>query len=249
MEYTQPLGDEPAAGNTEDEATAWSPQGLLRWAASRFGRRIALSCSFGGPGGLVLAHMVAQCALDIPVLFIDTNLLFPETYALRQAFADRYHLRFLDYAPLLTPQEQARLHGDELWKRRPDTCCHIRKVEPMQRALRQLDAWVTALRRDQASTRADVKLIEAHSAAGRIIWKINPLAHWTGAMVWGYLAEHDIPHNPLLDEGYRSLGCACCTERVSSSEAGERAGRWPGTPKTECGLHTFTRRLTRVTGE
>lgn len=243
MSSTPPLLSETTPADTNDVPDAEAtPEAVIAWAASHFSR-IALSCSFGGPGGLVLGHMVSQWAPHIPLLFIDTNFLFPETYALRQVFAEQYGLRILDYSPKLTPQEQAFLHGDRLWERHPNACCAIRKVEPMQRALTQLDAWITALRRDQSPTRADVEIVETHfTNDGRSIKKINPLAYWTRQQVWDYLIEHNVPCNPLLQDGYKSLGCRFCTRRVDSQEE-ERAGRWPGSGKKECGLHTFTRQL------
>lgn len=236
MEGAPGIGLPDAVGAPSSEATA---QEVLTWAIQRFRPRVMLSCSFGGPGGMVLAHMLAQCAPDVPVYFIDTGFLFPETYRLRQTFAASYGLQVIDFTPTLTPVEQATQYGDALWETDPDACCRLRKVEPMARALTQVDAWITALRRDQSSTRAGVDLVEEHASQGRTIWKINPLAHWTRRQVWQYLLDHRVPYNPLLDDGYQSIGCMQCTARTAST-TDERSGRWQGHAKTECGLHTFT---------
>jgi|LSQX01.3.fsa_nt_gb phosphoadenosine phosphosulfate reductase len=215
------------------------PVQLLKWAAERFTSRIALTCSFGGAGGLVLAHMIHEHDLDIPVLFIDTGFLFPETYALKETFARRYNLTIR----VVRPNERNEPMIPNLWERDPDACCHLRKVEPMQRALAQLDAWVCALRRDQAPTRKDIDTVEDHLLPnGRRICKINPLAYWTHAQVWGYIMRHNVPYNPLSDQGYRSIGCIQCTQPTVAGTAA-RSGRWPGSNKIECGLHTFTDRL------
>lgn len=218
------------------------PVELLRWAAERFPTRVALTCSFGGSGGLVLAHMIYQYRLDVPLLFIDTGFLFPETYALQKAFVSQYGSTVWTVTPQMSPQEQEHLLGARLWERDPDTCCHLRKVEPMQRALGQLDAWICALRRDQSPTRSDVEMVEDHyTADGRRICKISPLVHWTRSQVWEYLMQHNVPYNPLCDRGFESIGCRQCT-RPTTPGTQIRSGRWPGSNKTECGLHTFTTR-------
>ncbi|MGE5590447.1 MAG: phosphoadenylyl-sulfate reductase [Bacillota bacterium] len=218
-----------------------SPEEMLEWVSGQFGPRAGLTCSFGGPG-LVLAHMVSRIAPEMPVIFLNTDFLFPETLALKDEFARRYGLNLVELHPRLTPEEQASVHGDALWERDPDLCCQIRKVEPMQRALDGLDAWITGLRREQSSTRADIKPLEYHELhGGRPILKVMPLFNWTRREVWDYIWRHELPYNPLLDRGYASIGCTHCTRPVAEGED-ERAGRWSGCAKTECGLHTFTRR-------
>lgn len=215
---------------------------VLRWAAQRYQPRIALTCSFGGPGGMVLAHMLSRWVPQIPIVFIDTGFLFPETYALRYSFAQQYGLQVMDYTPELTPEEQAEQYGEQLWDKDPDACCHMRKVRPMQRVLESVDAWITALRRDQSPTRADITIVEEHvTSSGSMVVKINPLAHWNRQQVWDYLYEYQVPYNPLLDDGYKSIGCIQCTVRPNAA-AHERAGRWNGHEKIECGLHTFTQK-------
>lgn len=214
---------------------------VMAWVAQTFKERAGLSCSFGGPGGVVLAHMAAQLEPKIPILFIDTDFLFPQTHALKERVEREWGLKVLTARSRLSPREQEEQYGPSLWARDPDLCCHLRKVEPMKELLQRFDCWVSAIRRDQSSTRADAELIETHVLDdGREIVKVNPLIHWTRRDVWAYIAEHDVPYNALLDDGYSSLGCVQCTRR-SAGGGDERAGRWPGTGKTECGLHTFTR--------
>ena len=205
-------------------------------------RRIAFTCSFGGTS-IVIAHAIAMSDMDIPVYFLDTGLLFAETLAARRRFEQRFGLRVIDVGPALSLSQQAERHGGELWLRDPDLCCALRKVEPMQRLLGGVDAWITGLRRDQSLTRGQVEVFEHHGLEdGRTIAKVNPMAHWTRQDAWQYIQAHDLPYNILLDQGYRSIGCRTCTGPVAT-EDDERAGRWAGRAKTECGLHTFTRRL------
>jgi phosphoadenosine phosphosulfate reductase len=208
------------------------PEAILAWAVETFRGRVALTLSFGGPG-VVLAHLLSRVDRDVPVIFLDTGLLFAETYAFRREFAERYGLRVVDVRPATDP--------GPLYETDVDGCCAVRKVEPMARALRGYDAWVSAVRRDQGASRAETEVVEYHEADGRPLVKVHPLAYWDRGAVWRYITEHEIPYHPLLDRGYASLGCWPCTRPTRAGE-GERAGRWSGTGKTECGLHTFTTR-------
>jgi phosphoadenosine phosphosulfate reductase len=208
------------------------PEIILRWAIETFPRRVALSVSFGG-AGVVLAHMLSRIDRSVPLLFLDTGFLFPETYALRDRFAEEYGLMI----HTLTPSEDP----GPLYKTDPDGCCDIRKVQPMNRALRSYDAWISALRRDQGPSRADTEVVESHEIDGRAVTKVHPLARWNRAEVWQYILENKVPYHPLLDQGYSSLGCSACTRPTQPGES-ERAGRWSGSEKTECGLHTSSRR-------
>ena len=210
-----------------------SAEDILAWAAARFGGRLALTLSFSGPGGVVLAHMVASIDRSIPVLFLDTGFLFPETVALRDTVAERYGLTVVTLTPETDP--------GPLYMTDPDACCAIRKVEPMQRALTRYDAWASALRRDQSATRADTDVIEYHDSERGAVVKVHPLALWSRDDVWSYIRKYDVPYHPLLERGYASIGCWPCTRPTGVAED-ERAGRWSGTQKTECGLHTFTKR-------
>lgn len=210
-----------------------TPEGVLEWAIRTFPGKAGLTCSFSGQG-VVLAHMIARIDRRVPVIFLDTGLHFPETYAFKEQFVKQYDLNLVEYRPEADP--------GPLYETDADRCCAIRKVEPMQRAVGSLDAWITALRRDQSETRSEAELLEYHEVDGRPLVKVLPLAHWTRKEVWAYIFEHHIPYHPLLDLGYSSIGCLPCTVPTSPGEH-ERAGRWSGKGKRECGLHTFTNRL------
>jgi phosphoadenosine phosphosulfate reductase len=223
-----------------DEITRWNirfrnaaPQTLLAWANERWGARMALSCSFGGATGMVLLDMVMQIAPATPVLYIDTELLFPETYRLVEQVRTRYGIDPRPVRPGQTIAQQAESEGAALWERNPDRCCKLRKVQPLASALEPFDAWISGLRRDVSASRANTPLIE-WSAKHRL-FKLNPLAFWTERDVWRYIQEHEVPYNPLLDQGYTSLGCTACTRQPVSADP--RSGRWIGFEKTECGLH------------
>jgi len=216
--------------------TKTDPVEVLEWATLTFDAEIALSTSLG-PQTLVVIDMLAQLGRRIPVFVLDTGVLFPETYALLETVESRYDISIERVAPPITIEEQADLHGPDLWARQPDRCCDIRKVEPLNAHLEGYEAWITGIRRDQSSTRADTATIE-WDEAHRLI-KINPLAWWTRFDVWAYALKHNVPLNPLLNRGYRSVGCKHCTHRVrhDHNPTDERAGRWSGTEKTECGIH------------
>jgi len=203
---------------------------LLAWTVRAFPGRAALTLSFGG-GGVVLAHMISRIDARVPVIFLDTGFHFPETLAFKERFAARYGLNLIEVRPATDP--------GPLYQTDPDRCCAIRRVEPMDRAITSFDAWISGLRRDQAETRASLEPLEYHELEGRPIVKSFPLASWTRADVWRYVHAHGVPYHPLLDQGYTSIGCWPCTRPTRPGEP-ERAGRWSGTGKTECGLHTFT---------
>ncbi len=206
------------------------PETTLRWTLDTFPAKAALTVSFGG-GGVVLAHLISRIDRSVPVIFLDTGFHFPETYAFKQRFADRYGLNLIELQPLSDP--------GPLYATDPDRCCAIRKVEPLARAIAGFDAWISAVRQDQSSTRAGTEVVEYHQIDGRPIVKVFPLARWSRADVWHYILENGVPYHPLLDRGYTSIGCWPCTRPTAPGED-ERAGRWSGTGKTECGLHTFT---------
>ena len=210
------------------------PQEILRWAADAFQPGLALACSFGGPSGMVLLDMMMSIDRGVEVFYIDTDFLFPETYALRDLAAQKYGFEPAGYMSLLTPSAQVARHGDALWARDPDACCAIRKVEPNRRALDGKRAWISGIRRDQSKTRADVDIVQWDEKFGLV--KINPLASWTESQVWSYILDNGVPYNELHDGGYPSIGCTHCTRPVTEGED-PRSGRWQGTGKTECGLH------------
>lgn len=209
-----------------------SPQELLAWAAETF-PRLCLACSFGAED-VALVDMVRKTAPQIDIFYLDTELHFAETYATRDRLEAEFGVRFIRVTPKWTVEEQAEQMGDELWKRDPDACCNIRKVEPLARFLRDYDAWITGIRREQAPTRANAKKVEYDVKFGLV--KFNPLADWTWDDVWNYIRANRVPYNPLHDRNYPSIGCEPCTRPVKPGED-LRAGRWSGFQKTECGLH------------
>jgi phosphoadenosine phosphosulfate reductase len=212
---------------------------VLGWAADRFGRRAAIGTSFQG-AGLVMLHLAREAGLSFPVFTLDTGLLFPETLHLKRRLEEFYGWQIESVQPDLTLEQQAEAQGPALWTRDPDLCCTMRKVLPLQSRLRDLDCWITGLRRSQSDTRVGIGIIELYTldSAGSDIVKLNPMASWTREAVWEYIHRHKIPYNPLHDQGYRSIGCMTCTRKTGEGE-GERAGRWTGFKKVECGIHTF----------
>lgn len=196
--------------------------------------RTTLSCSFGGPSGMVLLDLALKIEPHLNVFVVDTELLFPETYALIERVERLYGVTVERVRPQQSVAEQNAAHGDALWQRDPDACCDLRKVEPLRNYLRGFDAWMTAVRRDQGKTRAEIPLRAWDQTAQ--IFKVAPLAEWTDADVWAYVQAHDVPVNTLHFEGYPSIGCTYCTRRVAPGEHA-RAGRWPGFDKAECGIH------------
>lgn len=219
-----------------DSFASKTPQDVLTAAIDRYAPKIVLACSFGAED-VVLVDMVHRINPSVPLFYLDTDFLFPETYATRDRITERYSLKpaqIRQVKSLLTPVSQAARHGEALWARDPDQCCKIRKVEPLTRVLKDYDAWITGIRREQSPTRANAKLIEWDHAFGLV--KINPLATWTWADVWTYIKVYEVPYNELHDRNYPSIGCTHCTKPVMPGED-PRSGRWQGHEKTECGLH------------
>ena len=206
---------------------------LLQWSVDTFGDKLALVTSFGPTGMVILDHL-ARLSPGVRVITIDTDFLFEETYALREQVQRRYPIQLEIRKTPLTPLAQVQAYQPQLWRADPDLCCHLRKVKPLAGALAGLDAWFTGLRRDQSPTRAELPLVGWD--ARYTLVKINPLTGWTRSQVWTYLLDHKIPYNPLLDQGYSSVGCIHCTQPAAGSDD-ERAGRWVGRNKTECGIH------------
>ncbi|MEN0020776.1 MAG: phosphoadenylyl-sulfate reductase [Planctomycetota bacterium] len=231
---------QPAGGAAPVEGES-RPEHLLRWAFERFqGWRLGLTTGFGMEG-CVLIDMVAKLGVPTRVLYLDTHFLFEETYQLRDRLLRRYpHLTFINVGTDLTPEQQAEEHGERLWERDPAACCRIRKVEPLITALRDLDVWVTAIRRGQSKARAETRFVEWEWKYELI--KLNPLAYWSREQIWEYVQRHDVPYNTLHEQGYPSIGCTHCTKAVPGSTpwSYSRDGRWAGSEKTECGLHVPT---------
>ena len=223
-----------------DEFETRSLTDILRWTWERFGTRAAIGTSFQG-AGLVMIHHAVKAGLPFPVFTIDTQLLFAETYALKRQLEEFFGLEIEGLVPDHTPEQQAAELGPELWKTRPDTCCTLRKVVPLQRKLETLAVWMTGVRRQQSDTREKTRILELYHfdvLRDHYILKLNPMAPWSREAVWDYIREHKIPYNPLHDRGYRSIGCWPCTRATATGE-NERAGRWTGFDKAECGIHTF----------
>ncbi len=211
------------------------PQDVLASAIERYGK-IVLACSFGAED-VVLIDMVHRINPSMRLFYLDTDFLFPETYATRDRVIERYGLQptqVIQVKSLLTPQKQAESYGDALWASNPDQCCQLRKVEPLTRVLQGYEAWITGIRRDQAPSRANAGLIEWDDKFKLV--KVNPLARWTWADVWTYIKVYEVPYNPLHDQNYPSIGCTYCTVPVAPGDD-PRAGRWKNFSKTECGLH------------
>jgi phosphoadenosine phosphosulfate reductase len=209
---------------------------IVRWALERSGlARIAIASAFQAEGTCVM-HMATACRPDVPVLFLETGFHFAETIAFKERLTERLGLRVVDVVGEHTPQTQADAFGPRLYERDPDLCCDLNKVRPMLEALRGLDAWITAFRRDSAPTRRMSPIVDRYELEpGRWMVKVNPVATWTRRDTWAYLREHHLPHNPLYDLGYASIGCAPCTRMQQTGEP-ERAGRWAGLSKWECGI-------------
>lgn len=210
---------------------------VLRWTVQTFPvSRFAMVSAFG-PGSAVLIHLMAEIRARIPVIFVDTLHHFPETLEHVERVRARYDLDLRVYRPALDVDEIEALHGPRLWERDVELYQQITKVEPFRRATAELDGWITGRRRDQSSTRGDLPVIQGGE---RIC--VNPLARWTRQEVWDFIRLHDLPYNPLHDQGYASIGDAPLTTPVRPDEH-ERAGRWRGSGRLECGIHIAPHRV------
>lgn len=201
------------------------------WAAETFGSSLAVACSMADA---VLPHVVSRRAPGVDVLFLETGYHFPETLATRHRVAKELDVNVVDVMPERTVAEQDAAFGARLHARDAAACCAMRKVDPLRKALSGYDAWVTGVRREEAPTRANAPLVTYDEGFGLV--KINPLVLWSFERLMTYSREHALPENPLIHQGYPSIGCAPCTRPVAPGED-PRAGRWAGSAKTECGLH------------
>lgn len=206
---------------------------IVRWASEQFGSKLTFATSLGIED-CVIVDMIARQSLPVSLFTLDTGLLFPETYALKDEIEKKYGVAIKAVKPEFSVAEQAAREGAELWLRNPDQCCELRKMEPLRGELAKWDAWMTAIRRDQTPERANAPVVSWDGRFGLI--KINPLVRWTYADVQAYVHEHHVPYNPLHDQSYPSIGCVPCTSPVKPGED-PRSGRWRGNEKTECGLH------------
>ncbi|WP_017728246.1 phosphoadenylyl-sulfate reductase [Halalkalibacterium ligniniphilum] len=208
---------------------------VIKWAYNTFGEEeLVYACSMGAEG-MVLLDLISKVKPDASIVFLDTDFHFKETYELIDKVKERYpsfNLKLVK--PALTPDEQAKVHGDRLWERKPDLCCQIRKLQPLEKELSNYKAWMSGLRREQSPTRKNTQFVNEDKRFQSI--KICPLIHWTNEEIWMYIKLHKLPYNELHDKNYPSIGCEHCTLPVKEGED-ERSGRWANTTKTECGLH------------
>ena len=216
-----------------EEFETKTPQQIIKWAIDTFWPQIAMSSSFQTQS-VPLLHMVGQINRNLLIFFIDTGYHFWETAIFREQLASEWHLNVLDVYRETRWDIFARQRTRTLPVDDPNLCCYIHKVQPMQTALKDMLAWISGIRRDQTATRANAKILELQEDG---LLKINPMLNWTKADVKRYSEEHNLPSHPLLEKGYRSVGCAPCTVAIGVNDD-ERAGRWQGRSKTECGLHT-----------
>lgn len=229
------------------DLSRWTPPGvprefdadeIIEWAIARFaGRRLAMTTAFGMEGVVLLDKLAARVP-DIRVIYVDTGFLFEDTHDLRRRLDERFpSARFQRVVPRLTPGAQAEHFGDGLWHSDPDLCCRIRKVEPMHRAMADVDVWFAALRREQTETRRNLRIVGWDWRYQTI--RVCPLASWSRQRIFDYVTTNGLPYNTMHDRAYPSVGCTHCTQPVPGARPWEysRAGRWAGTPKTECGLH------------
>lgn len=211
---------------------------LIAWSMENFADRKMLITTSFGMEGCVLIDMFAQTQKPLTIVYLDTMFFFKETHELRERMEQRYpHLTFVNRGTALTPEQQETIYGPELWKRDPDQCCKIRKVDPMIEVMKDVEVWLTGLRRDQSPARANMRVMEWDWKYQ--VLKFNPLASWSRKMIWEYVQKNNVPYNALHEQGYPTVGCTHCTTPVPGSSIGEysRAGRWAGTQKNECGLH------------
>jgi phosphoadenosine phosphosulfate reductase len=219
------------AAKASRELADASAEEVVRWAADEFGQSLVVACSMADA---ILPHLVSRFVPGVDVLFLDTGYHFAETLGTRDAVSAAMDVNVVNVAPRLTVEEQDRAYGPRLHERDPAACCRMRKVEPLAARLRGYEAWATGVRREEASTRANTPVVgwdERHQAV-----KLSPLAAWSFEQLLAYAEEHEVITNPLLSQGFPSIGCQPCTRRVSPGED-LRAGRWAGLAKTECGIH------------
>ena len=216
------------AGRDLENASATD---ILRWATDTFGGRFCVTSSMEDA---VVAHLSSRVNPGVGVVFLDTGYHFPETIGTRDAVAAVMDVDVITLTPRQTVAEQDAEYGPRLHDRDPDLCCALRKVKPLEEGLAAYDAWATGLRRDESPTRAGTPVVGWDGRRQKV--KVSPIARWTQDDVDRYVAEHGVLTNPLLMDGYPSVGCAPCTRRVAEGEDA-RAGRWAGRNKTECGLH------------
>ncbi len=211
------------------------PEEILQWAVDHYRPHFAMATAFG-PEGMTMIFMLSRIAADTPIFNLDTGYQFQETLDLRDQVKSRYGMEVQLIKPELEVAEYEALHGGPVYKSDPGKCCNDRKLSLLKRVASGLNCWSSAIRRDQSPDRAQAPIVGWDQKFGLI--KVSPLANCTKADIWKMITDHDIPYNPLHDQGYPSIGCWPCTRSIGFGED-ERAGRWSGTAKTECGLHSM----------
>jgi phosphoadenosine phosphosulfate reductase len=211
-----------------------TPEEILAWAVKKYYPRFTMATGLG-PEGCVIISMLAKIEPRVYIFNLDTGYQFPETLELRDRIAERYGIEVELQKPDLSPEDYEKLHGGPVYLQNSDRCCFDRKISVLHRVAAHFEAWATGIRRDQSPTRADTPIVKWDKKFGMV--KISPLAAWTKKDVWNRIVGEGVPYNILHDRGYPSIGCQPCTRAVTAGED-ERAGRWSGSAKTECGLHT-----------
>ncbi len=212
-----------------------SPEQIIRWGVDRYGSYLTMATAFG-PEGCVILSMLASIAPDLYVFNLDTGYQFQQTLDLRDQIASKYKIEVDMLQAKPSVPEYEALHGGPLYHKDPTRCCMERKINLLHLGIRNKHAWMSGIRRDQSKDRARAAVIGWDKKFNLV--KISPLANWTTQDVWNRIVSEQIPYNPLHDQGYPSIGCWPCTKAVLNSQTDERSGRWNGTGKTECGLHT-----------
>lgn len=233
VEFSDSLAEELASASSQLESAG--PEEILRWAVDAFAPHFSMATAFG-PEGMTLIHMLAEIAPETPIFNLDTGYQFDETLQMRERIKRRYGIEVIMLKPELDVVQYEALHGGPLYETNPNQCCFDRKIKLLQQAASGLNAWASAIRRDQSPDRAQAPIVGWDSKFQLV--KVSPLANSSKADIWGMITSHDIPYNPLHDQGYPSIGCRPCTRAVLFGED-ERAGRWSGQAKTECGLHSL----------
>jgi len=212
-----------------------SPERILRWAIAEFFPQLTMATAFG-PEGNCIIHLLAGLEPRVRIFNLETGYQFQETLELRERIKDRYGIEVEYVRAEMSVPEYEEEHGGPLYRIAPDQCCYDRKVVPLRQALVGHRAWISAIRKDQTADRARADVVQWDSKFNLV--KVNPLLNWTKKDVWKFIATHDVPYNPLHDQGYPSIGCWPCTRAVANGED-DRSGRWSGTAKRECGLHVL----------
>lgn len=218
------------------EMERWTPHQIIAWAVEGLGDEVAMTSSFQQQS-LPLLHIVSLIAPQLKIYFLDTGYHFPETLTFKEQITRLFKLNIIDVRSRTSREEQEAQYGTNLPQTNPDLCCYLNKVQPLQETMSLCRAWITGIRRDQSESRAGAQIVDIREDG---LIKINPMLNWTRADVQRYIEFHRLPTHPLLEQGYKSIGCEPCTSPIVEGED-ERAGRWRGKGKVECGLHTVFR--------